>query len=122
MLYTMWTRRCVIGGPCDLYRGEWPQPRARHPDLGRARQDESRRDEVGHGYSGGDDGGCQRDHDVRGMHLRQSLVLQVFPQRRAEWPQSTLRRTIGRVMVPVSFATESSMDALIFLTTPMQKR
>jgi hypothetical protein len=53
----------------------------------------------------------------------QSVVVQLFPLRRAEWPQGTARRTIDRVMVVlVSFATESSMDVVIFLTTPVQKR
>jgi hypothetical protein len=52
----------------------------------------------------------------------QSLGVQLFPQRRAEWPQHMPRRTIDRVMVLVSFATESSMEAVIFLTTPVQRR
>jgi hypothetical protein len=56
------------------------------------------------------------------VFMGQSVVVQLFPQRRAAWPQRLLRRTIGRVMVLVSFATESSMDVVIFLTTPMRKR
>jgi hypothetical protein len=42
--------------------------------------------------------------------------------RQAPSPHSRSRRTIGKVMVQVSFATESSTDAVIFLTTPVQKR
>jgi hypothetical protein len=38
------------------------------------------------------------------------------------WLQRTRRSTIVRVMVLVSFAAESLMDAVIFLTTPVRKR
>ena len=38
------------------------------------------------------------------------------------FPQSAARRTIGRVILLVSFRTGSSIDALIYLTTPVQKR
>jgi hypothetical protein len=58
---------------------------------------------------------------VNSFSIGQSIGVQLFPQRRAESPQATLRRTMDRVMVLVSFATESPMDAVIFLTSPAQK-
>jgi hypothetical protein len=58
---------------------------------------------------------------MNAVFMGQSVVVQLFP-RRAAWPQRLLQRTIGRVMVLVSFATESSMDVVIFLTTPVRKR
>jgi len=60
-------------------------------------------------------------HEGNSFSIGQSIGVQLFPQRRAEWPQRTLRRTIDRVMVLVSFATESPRDAVIVLTSPAQK-
>jgi len=52
----------------------------------------------------------------------QSVGVQLFPLRRAEWPPSVVRRRIESVMMLVSFATGRWMDALIYLTIAVPER